>query len=130
DRTSEAVGPCFKPMKASTWVKANRIRRGWTQADLASMAGLSRETIGLIEREKTDPDDLTVAKIAAAFRVEFGIIDDTPKVLEPDRPDPFAWIRADPAAFGRAVADLVQVGPDAAKALEDLRKRRAKEEQK
>lgn len=44
-----------------------RAERGWTQADLAERAGVSRQTINVIEAGKYDPSLPLAFKLAAIF---------------------------------------------------------------
>jgi putative transcriptional regulator len=48
-------------------LRAQRERRGWTQADLAARVGVSRKTINTIENGVFVPSTLTALKIAQAF---------------------------------------------------------------
>ena len=44
-----------------------RTERGWTQADLADRAGVSRQSINAIEKDKFDPSLPVAFRIARAF---------------------------------------------------------------
>jgi putative transcriptional regulator len=44
-----------------------RAERGWTQADLAERAGVSRQTINVIEAGKYDPSLPLAFRLAAIF---------------------------------------------------------------
>lgn len=44
-----------------------RAERGWTQADLADRAGVSRQSINAIEKDKFDPSLPVAFRIARAF---------------------------------------------------------------
>ena len=44
-----------------------RAERGWTQADLAQRAGVSRQTINVIEAGKYDPSLPLAFRLAAIF---------------------------------------------------------------
>ena len=46
------------------YVKAYRIKNNLTQSDLANGTGVSKETIGLIERVKTNPSLKTMRRLA------------------------------------------------------------------
>jgi len=48
-------------------VRTSRRRRGWTQADLARRAGVSRHVIGRIERDETTLDVDVLLRIAIAL---------------------------------------------------------------
>jgi putative transcriptional regulator len=50
-------------------LKDHRAARGWTQADLAVMAGVSRKTINTIENEVFTPSALLALKLAQVFTV-------------------------------------------------------------
>jgi len=55
-----------------------RAERGWTQADLALRAGVSRQTINAIETGKFDPSLPVAFRIARLFnlRIEDVFLDD------------------------------------------------------
>ena len=46
-----------------------RLRRGWTQGDLASRLGVSRQTIISIERDRYDPSLPLAFRLAAIFEL-------------------------------------------------------------
>jgi putative transcriptional regulator len=48
-------------------LKVLRAERGWTQADLADRAGVSRQTINVIETGKYDPSLPLAFKLAELF---------------------------------------------------------------
>lgn len=48
-------------------LRALRAERNWTQQDLASAVGVSRQTINAIESGKYDPSLPLAFKLAAAF---------------------------------------------------------------
>ena len=48
-------------------LKRERDARGWTQADLAARAGVSRKTINTIENGVFVPSTITALKIAEAL---------------------------------------------------------------
>ena len=48
-------------------VKALRVEREWTQADLAGHLGVSRQTVNAIEKEKFDPSLPVAFRIAKLF---------------------------------------------------------------
>jgi putative transcriptional regulator len=50
-------------------LKALRAERGWTQADLASALGVSRQTINAIEKGKFDPSLPLAFKTARLFEM-------------------------------------------------------------
>lgn len=49
-----------------------RAVRGWTQLELASRAGIARQTLNLVERGKLEPRAGTLARIAVALRITTG----------------------------------------------------------
>jgi putative transcriptional regulator len=49
--------------------KVLRAERDWTQADLASALGVSRQTINAIEKEKFDPSLQLAFKAARLFQM-------------------------------------------------------------
>lgn len=51
------------------WVRAAREERGWSQRDLAAVAGCAPETIAGLERGQVDPRLSTLCRIAAAFDI-------------------------------------------------------------
>lgn len=51
----------------AAWVKTERERRGWSQAELARRAGLSQPAIALLERSTRQPRPETVEGVARAF---------------------------------------------------------------
>jgi putative transcriptional regulator len=55
-----------------------RAERGWTQADLAQRAGVSRQTINAIETGKFDPSLPVAFRLAKIFdlRIEELFLDD------------------------------------------------------
>ncbi|HEX7801065.1 MAG TPA: helix-turn-helix transcriptional regulator [Asticcacaulis sp.] len=56
-------------MRLCNRLKDHRAARGWTQADLAVMAGVSRKTINTIENEVFTPSALLALKLAQVFAV-------------------------------------------------------------
>ena len=48
-------------------LRVQRAERGWSQADLASLTGVSRQAINAVETGKYDPSLPLAFKIAAAF---------------------------------------------------------------
>jgi putative transcriptional regulator len=50
-------------------LKMLRAEQGWTQEDLASAIGVSRQAINALETERHDPSLDLAYKIAAAFKV-------------------------------------------------------------
>ncbi len=54
-------------MKIENHIKALRIEKGWTQEELARQAGVSRQSINSIERNKYIPSLPLAIKIARIF---------------------------------------------------------------
>lgn len=50
-------------------LKALRAERGWTQAELADRAGVSRKTINTVENGVFTPSTVVALRLAAAFEV-------------------------------------------------------------
>ena len=50
-------------------VQEYRERNGWTQEELAGRAGITREHVGRIERDKCNPSVLTVEQLEKAFHL-------------------------------------------------------------
>jgi putative transcriptional regulator len=55
-------------------LRALRAERNWTQQDLASAVGVSRQTINAIESGKYDPSLPLAFKLAEAFSLAIGEI--------------------------------------------------------
>ena len=51
-------------------VRVERIRRGWTQGDLARKAGLLTRTVTLVELDKSDLRDKTIGKLSIALDLD------------------------------------------------------------
>ena len=56
------------------------MKRNISQDELASAAGLNRNTIGKLERMETSPTIETIEKIAKVFDIDFLELVDTSKV--------------------------------------------------
>ena len=56
-------------MRLRNRLNDHRTARGWTQADVAVMAGVSRKTINTIENEVFTPSALLALKLAQVFAV-------------------------------------------------------------
>ena len=54
-------------MKLKNRLKELRARDGWNQTDLAKKAGVSRQTISLLERDEYTPSVVIALKIAQIF---------------------------------------------------------------
>lgn len=61
-------------------IKLERMKRNISQDELASAAGLNRNTIGKLERMETSPTIETIEKIAKVFDIDFLELVDTSKV--------------------------------------------------
>ena len=55
-------------------LKVLRAEKEMTQEELASKAGISRVTLAMIEKEKTNPDGETIAKLVKALGKPANII--------------------------------------------------------
>ncbi len=55
-------------------IKLERIKRGWSQEQLAEYAKLSVNTIGRIERSQISPTIDTIVKIADSFGLDFNVL--------------------------------------------------------
>lgn len=54
-------------MGVTSSVQQRRSERGWTQADLAGRAGVSRQTINSVETGRFEPSLSLALKLAAIF---------------------------------------------------------------
>ena len=61
-------------------IKLERIKRNFSQEELALSAGLNRNTIGKIERMETSPTIDTIERIAHVFKMNFLDLVDVSKV--------------------------------------------------
>lgn len=80
-----------------------RTRRGWTQAELASRAGLSKGMLVQIEQAQTNPSIATLCKLANALGVAL------PRLVEDDEPPAVRRVSADEVTWlwrGRAKASV------------------------
>lgn len=66
-----------------------RTRRGWTQAELAARAGLSKGMLVQIEQAQTNPSIATLCKLANALGVAL------PRLVEDDEPPAVRRVSAD-----------------------------------
>lgn len=57
-------------------IKLERIKRGWSQEQLAEYSKLSVNTIGRIERSQISPTIDTVVQIANSFELDFNTLTD------------------------------------------------------
>jgi len=82
--TSIIVSMTGKPniinQKICLKIKIERIKRGWSQDTLSEYCGISKNSIGAIERGKSNPSSLTLAKIATAFGITVSELTDISKV--------------------------------------------------
>ena len=53
-------------------LRVERARRKWSQARLAELVGVSRQTINAIEGGKYVPSTVLALKIASVFKLSFG----------------------------------------------------------
>jgi transcriptional regulator with XRE-family HTH domain len=53
-------------------VRKFRVERGLTQEELAHLAGVNRNYIGMIERQENSPTVETLEQIAGALKIEPG----------------------------------------------------------
>lgn len=78
-----------------------RTRRGWTQAELAARAGLSKGMLVQVEQAQTNPSIATLCKLANALGVAL------PRLVEDDEPPAVRRVSADEVTWlwrGRAKA--------------------------
>lgn len=61
-------------------IKMERIKRNWTQEELAFRAKLNINTVGKIERFETSPSIETLEKLSKVFAIKFEKLIDTTKV--------------------------------------------------
>ena len=61
-------------------VKFERMKKGFSQEELAFKAGVNKNTIWKIETGKASPTVETLAKIAQALEIEFSVLTDISKV--------------------------------------------------
>jgi transcriptional regulator with XRE-family HTH domain len=63
-----------------TRLRRRRLEKGWTLADLARESGISRKTLGYIERGEREPRPKNIARLATVLGCE-------PKeLMEPESP--------------------------------------------
>ncbi len=78
-------------MRLGANLREARSRRGWSIADLASAAGLSKGFVSQVENDKTSPSLDTLERVAAALGVP---IIELLRPLEADPPAPYVLRRA------------------------------------
>ena len=61
-------------------IKIERVKRNWSQEQLGEYADISKTSIGAIERGKSTPSTLTLAKLATAFGITVSELTDISKV--------------------------------------------------
>ena len=66
--------------KVALKIKFERMKKGFSQEELAYEAGLSRTSIWKIETGKVSPTVETLAKIAEALGIDFSTLTDVSKV--------------------------------------------------
>jgi transcriptional regulator with XRE-family HTH domain len=57
-------------MSPSRRVRLERVRLGWTQAQLAERAGLLRRTVTEFELDRRKPTDTTLHKLSVALDID------------------------------------------------------------
>jgi transcriptional regulator with XRE-family HTH domain len=62
--------PARRELTRGEKVRAERIRRGWTQEDLARKAGLLTRTVSLFEQGKSVGRDKTLHKLSACLDID------------------------------------------------------------
>jgi transcriptional regulator with XRE-family HTH domain len=62
--------PTRRKLTRGEKVRAERIRRGWTQEDLARKAGLLTRTVSLFEQDKSVGRDKTIHKLSVALDID------------------------------------------------------------
>ncbi len=72
--------PCEINNKICLKIKIERTKRGWSQEYLGELSGISSTSIGAIERCKSTPTTITLAKIAQAFGITVSELTDISKV--------------------------------------------------
>ena len=84
ERVSEIARFYTEPMALK--IKELRVARGWTQADLAEKAKMSRSQLAQIEAETRPANTLRLNAIASALKVRpeelFSTLDDTQMLLD------------------------------------------------
>ena len=60
-------------------IKLERTKKGWSQEKLAELSGLSKNSIGIIERGESSPSIKTLEKIASAFNISLPDLVDVTK---------------------------------------------------
>jgi transcriptional regulator with XRE-family HTH domain len=58
------------PLTRGQKIRVERIRRGWTQRELATKAGLLERTVNLAEQDKSPLRDKTIGKLAMALDMD------------------------------------------------------------
>ena len=61
-------------------IKLERIKRNWSQEELSEQCGISKTSIGAIERMKSTPSTLSLAKIALAYNITVSELTDISKI--------------------------------------------------
>ena len=64
------VNPTRRELTRGEKVRAERIRRAWTQEDLARKAGLLTRTVSLFEQGKSVSRDKTLHKLSACLDID------------------------------------------------------------
>lgn len=63
----------FRQMQAAAaYVKRMRAARGWSQVELAKIAGVSQATVSRVERAVCAPDGVTIGALSSALGLDDG----------------------------------------------------------
>lgn len=73
-RRPRATDGADVPAALGARVRSIRIAKGWTQEQIATLAGLKPETISRVETGAVTPDLDTLGKLVRALDVTFGIV--------------------------------------------------------
>lgn len=99
-------------MKLCDWIEFQRLRKGWSKAELSREADVSRQIVyDIINGARVySPGDTILARLERAFGERFD-----PAASTLDGAKISGWLTTDPALLGRAVAALIQLDGVAAK---------------
>ena len=61
-------------VKLGQCVKAKRVKKGLTQFQLATLAGVDRNYIGMLERGERNPSYLSLLKIANGLKLSVAVL--------------------------------------------------------
>ncbi len=59
-----------QPLTRGQKIRVERIRRGWSQQELAIKAGLLERTVNLAEQDKNDLRDKTIHKLSVTLDID------------------------------------------------------------